>query len=69
MLFRSALVHPTRPASDQSVTLPGAGDGTYEGAIAAPRAGTMHVRIEDGEGSWRLTGDWTTKDDGVRLQP
>jgi len=64
-----ALVHPTRPDADQAITLAAGSDGTYEGGIRPPRASTLQVRLEDGEGQWRLAGTWSTKDDGVRLEP
>jgi hypothetical protein len=68
-ILKLALVHPTRPDADQSITLPAAADGTYEGAIKPPRAASMRVRIEDGDGGWRLAGSWSTREDGVRLTP
>jgi hypothetical protein len=64
-----ALVHPTRPDSDQSVRLAYSGDGIYEGAIHPPRALAMQLRLEDGEGRWRLAGNWSTREDAVRLAP
>lgn len=64
-----ALVHPTRPDADQSVTLAATADGTYEGSITPPRAASMRLRIEDGDGGWRLAGSWSTREDGVRLTP
>ena len=67
--LRLALVHPTRPDGDQAITLPAAGAGTYEGAIKPPRSASMRVRIEDGDGGWRLAGSWSTREDGVRLAP
>jgi hypothetical protein len=68
-VIRLALVHPTRPDGDQSVTLAGTADGTYEGTIRAPRAASMRLRIEDGDSGWRLAGSWSTRDDSVRLAP
>ena len=67
--IKLALVHPTRPEADQSLVLPHRADGTYEGAITPPHAAAIGLRIEDGDGRWRLVGTWTTADDGVRLAP
>ena len=67
--IKVALVHPTRPDADQSITVNAGTGGIYEGAIRPPRAATMQVRIEDGQGQWRLSGLWSTKDDGVKLAP
>jgi hypothetical protein len=67
--IKVALVHPTRPDADQAITLAASAGGTYEGAMKAPRAPTMQVRIEDGEGQWRLAGSWSTKHDSVKLAP
>ena len=67
--IRLALVHPTRPDADQSLLLRAGADGTFEGAIIAPRATAIGVRIEDVEGRWRLAGTWSTADDSVRLVP
>jgi len=67
--LRLALVHPTLAGEDQSVPLRMVAPGVYEGPMRAPRAGTYRLRLEDGEGRWRLTGPWTTKDDAARLTP
>ena len=67
--LKFALVHPTRPDADQSVTLAATAAGTYEGAITPPRAASMRLRIEDGDNGGRLAGSWSTRDDGVRLAP
>jgi hypothetical protein len=67
--IKVALVHATRPDADQAITLARNADGIYEGDVRPPRATTMQLRIEDGEGRWRLSGAWSTKDDGVNLAP
>jgi hypothetical protein len=67
--IRLALVHPTRPHLDHVVSLAAAGGGLYEGAIRVPRAAALQLRVEDGEGRWRLAGTWATREDGVRLAP
>jgi len=54
------LMHPTRAGLDRSTTLEYAGSGgIYEGALDVPAAGRWHVSLEDGQGTWRLTGEWT----------
>ena len=67
--IRLVLVHPTRPDADQSLVLRAGADGTYEGGITPPHATAIGVRIEDGEGRWRLAGTWNTVDESVRLVP
>lgn len=67
--IRLALVHPTRPHLDHAVSLGATGSGAYEGAIRVPQAAALQLRVEDGEGRWRLAGTWTTHADGVRLAP
>ena len=67
--LRITLVHPTRPGADQVALLASSAFGAYEGTIRVPRASTMQVRVEDGEGKWRLAGIWATRDEGVRLAP
>jgi hypothetical protein len=67
--LKLALVHPTLPAEDQSIPLAAVAPGVYEGPIRAPRSKALQVRLEDDAGKWRLTGAWTTRDDGVRLTP
>jgi hypothetical protein len=52
------LVHPTRAGEDQVVTLAHAGGGVYEGRIAPPGRGRWSLRIEDGEGTWRISKTW-----------
>lgn len=67
--LRLALVHPTLPAEDQPVLLARVAPGVYEGAMRPPRLGPLKLRLEDGEGRWRLSGAWATKDDALRLAP
>ena len=67
--LRLAIVHPTVPAQDQSVTLARTASGIYEGALRAPASGAMRLRLEDGAGLWRLTGDWRTREGAVALEP
>jgi hypothetical protein len=67
--IRLVLVHPTKAGADQSVILRAGKDGVYEGTLQPLHAATVQVRIEDGEGRWRLAGTWSTRDDAVRLAP
>ena len=66
---KMTLVHPTRAGGDQAVSLAHSGAGLYEGAITSPPAGTWRLRIEDGEGAWRLSGTWNTRDGSTALAP
>ena len=67
--LRLALVHPTLAGEDQAVLLGSIAPGVYEGAMHPPRLGPLKLRLEDGEGRWRLSGAWATKDDALRLSP
>jgi hypothetical protein len=67
--LRASLVHPTLRAEDQEVALALQSPGVYEGRLRAPRAGRYQLRIEDGEGRWRLSGAWSTAGDAIRLVP
>lgn len=59
------LMHPTRAGLDRSATLEYAGSGgIYEGTLDVPVAGRWHVSLEDGQGAWRLVGEWTLPSDG-----
>ena len=63
-----ALVHPTKAGADQRVTLAASAPGVYEAAIAAPPAGLWHVKLEDGGGKWRVTGEWRSRETGITLK-
>lgn len=67
--LRLALAHPTLAGSDQSLALAAVAPGVYEAAMAAPPAGRFHLRLEDGDGRWRLVADWATAQPAVRLAP
>lgn len=67
--LRLAIVHPTVRGEDQSVLLARVAPGTYEGAMRPPRLGAFRLQLEDGEGRWRLTGGWSARQDGARLEP
>lgn len=63
-----ALVHPTRAGGDRRVSLDAIGPGVYEGKLRPPPAGTWHVRLEDAQGKWRVTGEWRTREAGITLK-
>ena len=67
--IRLVLVHPTKAGADQSILLRAGKDGIYEAALEPTQAAALQVRIEDGQGRWRLAGTWNTRDDAVRLVP
>lgn len=67
--LRLALSHPTIAGDDQEVALRSTAPGVYEGAMAAPRQGRFHLKLEDGDGRWRLSGAWVTTQPGLRLAP
>ena len=60
------LVHPTR-GDDRSVEMERISRGVYRGAMRAPAPVNYHMRLEDGPGTWRLTGRWRPGDDVVTL--
>ena len=65
--LRLALFHGARADDDRAVVLDRAAPGVYEGALRAPPAGLWQLRLEDGEGTWRITGDWKTRQSGTTL--
>jgi uncharacterized protein len=65
--LRLKIVHPTQRNEDRMVLLAMGAPGVYEGVMRAPRDGTFRVQLEDGEGRWRLAGDWNSRDDATRL--
>jgi uncharacterized protein len=68
--LRLMLVHPTLKGEDQAVALAAISAGVFEGAMRAP-AGShhLHLKLEDGEGRWRLDGNWWPADGSVQLAP
>ena len=64
-----SLVHPTIAGEDQRVALARVAPGIFEGAIRPPPGRRVGLRLEDGEGRWRLHGDWVLKEGGARLAP
>ena len=65
--LRLSLVHPTIASQDQALTLARDADGIYAGAMRPPAHAALRLRLEDGEGLWRVTGEWRTREDAVRL--
>lgn len=65
--LRLALFHGARAGDDQSIVLGAVAPGIYEGALREPPRGRWQLRLEDGEGTWRITGDWTTQQSSVTL--
>lgn len=65
--LRMTLVHGARAGEDQSIVLGAVAPGVYEGALREPAPGRWQLRLEDGEGTWRITGDWKTRQSSVRL--
>ena len=61
------LVHPTRAGEDQSVALARVAPGLFEGRLNAPRTGAWRLQLEDGEGTWRVSGPWQSRTDAVTL--
>jgi uncharacterized protein len=62
-----SLVHPTLAARDQSIPLARKADGWYEAAMRPPGEGAMRVKLEDGDGVWRISGDWRAREATLRL--
>jgi hypothetical protein len=54
--LRLAFIHPTRAGHDQTLTVPAAGPGIYEGEFTPFGAEPRRVRLEDDHASWRLSG-------------
>jgi len=67
--LRLALLHPTLPAEDQSIVLVASGPGVYDGAMRPPPGKRVRLALQDGEGRWRVTGEWLTKQGATRLAP
>ncbi len=63
--LRLSLVHPTRAELDRSVELRPLQAGWYEGEIELAAAPRWRVVLEDGQGAWRLTGEWRTRESDV----
>lgn len=64
---RLKLFHGARAGDDQSIVLGAIAPGIYEGALRTPPSGRWELRLEDAEATWRITGDWTTRQSSVTL--
>lgn len=64
---RLSLFHGARAGDDQSIVLGAIAPGIYEGALRTLPSGRWELRLEDGEGTWRITGDWTTRQSSATL--
>lgn len=65
--LRIALIHPTRQGEDQTVVLRHVGPALYEGRLNAPHGSAWRLALEDGEGSWRVSGRWLVAEKTVTL--
>ena len=63
------IVHPTIPGEDQRVRLVRLATNVFEGSIHPPPGRRVGLRLEDGQGRWRLRGDWLLEDGSARLAP
>lgn len=61
------LVHPTREGEDQQVLLRRMARGLYEGAMTPPRTEHWRARLDDPEGKWRISGEWSGKTAQLQL--
>ncbi len=65
--LRLTLIHGARASDDQVVALAAIAPGIYEGALREPAPGKWQLRIEDVEATWRIAGDWRTRQSTVTL--
>ena len=65
--LRLALFHGARASDDQAIVLGAIAPGLYEGTLRQPGAGKWQLRLEDGEGTWRIVGTWKTQLSGAVL--
>jgi len=65
--LRLSLLHPTRDGEDQGITLTREAKGVYSGRLVPPHAGRWRLALQDGEGRWRLVGDWRSERSAVTL--
>ncbi|HET7403590.1 MAG TPA: FixH family protein [Usitatibacter sp.] len=65
--LRLTLQHGARASDDQVIMLGAVAPGLYEGALREPPPGGWQLRLEDGEGTWRILGSWKTHEPGATL--
>ena len=62
------LTHATRSGHDLALRLARVSEGRYEAAVPGELpAGRWNVRIEEGNGDWRLTGEWSGREAAFSL--
>jgi len=66
-MLRLTLHHPTRAGFDRQVLLARAANGSYGAAMPPIEASRWSMTLEDGTGTWRLTGDWNAGEKSVAL--
>lgn len=66
-MLRLTLHHPTRAGFDRQVLLARAADGSYGAAMPPIDASRWSMTLEDGTGTWRLTGNWNAGEKSVAL--
>lgn len=81
MLYSTKLTHlppslrlrfgyATKSGIDQMVTLAAKSGGRYEGSMQPLAPGRWSITLEDAERTWRLNGEWRTRDaDIITLEP
>jgi len=65
--LRLTLLHGARASDDQVIMLGAIAPGFYAGTLREPPAGGWQLRLEDGEGTWRIMGSWKTQQPGASL--
>jgi len=65
--LRLTLLHGARASDDQVIMLGAIAPGFYAGTLREPPAGVWQLRLEDGEGTWRIMGSWNTHEPGASL--
>jgi hypothetical protein len=61
--------HSTRAGLDQAIALHATAPGVYEGPVKMPASGTWGLKLEDANGTWRLSGRWSSTQASVDLAP
>ena len=62
------LTHATRSGHDLALRLARVSEGRYEAAVPGELpVGHWNVRIEEGNGDWRLAGEWSGRETSFTL--